>query len=478
MGNLVIEWESAPARGKGSQSMGSEIERDEVSSSGEIGRRKFLGLGIAAVGGAVLAACGSGSSSSTTTAAAAAGTTTTGAPARQTGPIVLAGPQDNSGTITILINQWNNANPDTPVSFQTIPPTTNDVYNQYVTALAGGASTPDVLTMDVTYPGTFAAAGWVLPLDQYASSSFQSGFIPTALDIGKYKGKLYAIPQSIDVGQLYYRTDLLTKYNEKVPTTYAELVRIAEKVQAGERASNPNFWGYVWEGAQIEAIFDEFCEYTWGYGGEISSGSKVTLDTAAGNKSLQFLYDCIYTTKISPPGTSTMKPNDALVLMQNGNALFMRNWTYAYTLANSPTQSKVPGMVSNATLPGLTDGSGHGCTGGWMYGINAKSTRPEAAWRVVQYLTSQAQQIQLTAGAGLLSARKDVQANTELLVKSPNLKNLPTILASAKARPSIQNYPAVSTTLQAPLNSVIAKQSSVSAGLSAMQAAVGSAVVA
>ncbi len=458
--------------------MGSETEGNEIISDGGIGRRKFLGFGVAAVGGAVLAACGSGTSSSTTTAAAAVGTTTSGAPARQTGPIVIAGPQDNSGTTTILINQWNNANPETPVTFQTIPPVTNDVYNQYVTALAGGASTPDILTMDVTYPGTFAAAGWVAPLDQYASAAFQSAFIPTALNIGKYKGKLYAIPQSIDVGQLYYRTDLLTKYNETVPTTYAELVRISQKIQTAERATNPNFWGYVWEGAQIEAIVDEFCEYTWGYGGEISSGSKVTLNTPAGNKSLQFLYDTVYTTKISPPGTSTMKPNDALVLMQNGNALFMRNWTYAYTLANSPTQSKVPGKVNNAPLPGLTNGSGHGCTGGWMYSINAKSARPEAAWRVIQYLTSQAQQIQLTSGAGLLSARKDVQTDTQLVLKSPNLKNLPTILASAKARPSIQNYPAVSATLQAPLNSVMANQSSVSAGLAAMQAAVASAVVA
>ena len=135
-------------------------------------------------------------------------------------------------------------------------------------------------------------------------------------------------------------------------------------------------------------------------------------------------------------------------------------------------------LVSYASLPEVTAADGHGCTGGWMYGINAKSQRPEAAWRVIQYLTSKPQQIQMTAGAGLLSARKDVQGDAQLVAASPNLKNLPGILEKAKARPSIQNYPAVSATFQAPLNSVLANQTSVSAGIQAIQQAGASAVVA
>ena len=84
----------------------------------------------------------------------------------------------------------------------------------------------------------------------------------------------------------------------------------------------------------------------------------------------------------------------------------------------------------------------------------------------------------MTAGAGLLSARKDVQGDAQLVAASPNLKNLPGILEKAKARPSIQNYPAVSATFQAPLNSVLANQTSVSAGIQAIQQAGASAVVA
>ncbi len=437
-------------------------------------RRRFLGLGVLAAGGAVLAAC---SSSTPSAAKASSGGSSSTVVKKQTGPLVVAGPVDNTGTTTKIIDQWNAANPDTPVTFQTLPDVTNDVYSQYVTALAGGASTPDILTMDVTYPGTFASAGWILPLDPYLDSSITSAYSSTVLDIGKYNGKIYSLPDYIDVGQLYYRTDLLEKYGESVPETFDQLVATAQKIQAAERKTNPNFYGFVWEGAKIEAITDEFCEYVWGYGGEISKGSKVTLDTSAGKQGLQFMYDTVYTYKISPPGESTMLPNDALVVMQDGNALFMRNWVYAYALLENAGQSKVVGKVANAPFPGATAGGGHGCIGGWEYGINAKSARPEAAWRFIEYVTAKPQQLALSMGTGTLSGRTDVQTDPTVLAKSPNLKVMPRLLAAAKSRPSIKNYPEVSTTIQAPLNSVIAGQGSVSSALATAQAAVANAVV-
>jgi len=439
-------------------------------------RRRFLGLGAAVGGGALLAACGSSTSSAKSSTSSGSSSST--ASKKQTGPLVFAAEQDNSGTLARIVKQWNSAHPHTPVTYQTIPPTTNAVYSQYVTALAGDSSTPDILTMDVTYPATFAAAGWIKPLDEYLPSGFASQFEKSAIDIGMYQGKLYAIPEYIDCGQLYYRTDLLEKYHASVPKTIDELVTMSKEIQAAERKTNPNFWGFVWEGAKIEAIFDQFDEWLWGYGGELSSGHKVTLDTKPGLDALSFMYDTVYKDKISPPSESTVNPTDAVVLMQNGNALFMRNWVFAYALVNDAKQSKVAGKVANAPLPGKSAGDGHGCIGGWMFGINSHSKRPEAAWRFLQYLTSQATQKELSLGAGVLSARKDVISDPAVLAKSPNLKEMPKILGSAKSRPSIKNYPSVSASVQAPLNAVIANQESPSAGLKAAQEAVANAVVA
>ncbi|MGH9065877.1 MAG: ABC transporter substrate-binding protein [Acidimicrobiales bacterium] len=451
-------------------------------------RRRFLQLGITAgaagAAGALLAACGSSAPGATTTTGSASGKSPSsaggsgGGSGGQTGALVLAAEQDPSGTLNKLVSQWNAKNPHTHVTAQLIPPTTNAVYSQYVTALAGQASTPDILTMDVTYPPTFAAAGWLHPLDQFVTAEIKSAYAPSTLGIGTYQGKLYALPEYIDSGQLYYRTDLLEKYHASVPTTMDELVQTAKEIQDGERRTKPDFVGFTWEGAKIEAIFDQFCEWVWAYGGDVSQSHKVTLNTAAGQKALQFMYDTIYKDKISPAGESTFTSTDAVVPMQNGNAAFMRNWGFAWGVLEKAGQSKVAGKVANAPLPGATPGSGHGCTGGWMFGINARSQRPEAAWRFIEFITAKPQQVTLALGAGVVPGRTDVLTDPMVVSKSPNFKEMPKILAGARNRPSIKNYPAESALVQAPLNSVVANQVSVSEGIKQAQSAIANAVVA
>jgi len=72
----------------------------------------------------------------------------------------------------------------------------------------------------------------------------------------KYNGQLIGLPVYIDAGLLYYRTDLLEKYGfSSPPQTWDELVQIAQKVQEGERASNPNFWDLYGKGSSTKDSF-------------------------------------------------------------------------------------------------------------------------------------------------------------------------------------------------------------------------------
>ena len=63
--------------------------------------------------------------------------------------------------------------------------------------------------MDVTWTPKFAAAGWLLPLDDVFRPEELSALLPRAVDAGRYRGHLYRIPVRTDVGLLYYRRDLL-----------------------------------------------------------------------------------------------------------------------------------------------------------------------------------------------------------------------------------------------------------------------------
>ena len=71
-----------------------------------------------------------------------------------------------------------------------------------------------------------------------------------------------------DFGILYYRTDLLRKYGySKPPTTWAQLGAMAKKIQDGEQASNPNFYGFVYQGNAYEGLTCDALEWLASSGG-------------------------------------------------------------------------------------------------------------------------------------------------------------------------------------------------------------------
>ena len=96
--------------------------------------------------------------------------------------------------------------------------------NMYTTALLAGDDSLDVVYMDVTWTPKFAAAGWLLPLDDVFRPEELSALLPKALDAGRYRGHLYRIPVRTDVGLLYYRRDLLEGAGIAPPETFEDLV--------------------------------------------------------------------------------------------------------------------------------------------------------------------------------------------------------------------------------------------------------------
>jgi multiple sugar transport system substrate-binding protein len=328
----------------------------------------------------------------------------------------------------------------------------------------------------VTWPAQFGAAGWLEPLDQYASASYLKQFWPSAGSVGKYQGKLYGIQRYMDIGLLYYRTDLVDKYGGgKIPQTRDELNTLAQKIVA-DKSANGVKSGYLIPGKKIEAIVDQWLEMVWGAGSNIGTPGKLAVNSPAGIDALQYLQDLIYKSKLSPEGTNTYAPNDILALFTSGQAPFMRNWTYAYALANNAAKSKVAGKVGIAPTLATAGNTGHGCTGGWVLGINSNSQHKDEAWKFIDYLLSKETQTSMATNAGLVSSRPDVVNDSALQAKSPQFKQLATILNSGLNRPQLKAYNQFTTPLQAAINSVMSNQRSAADALNSVQSQVASIV--
>jgi multiple sugar transport system substrate-binding protein len=218
------------------------------------------------------------------------------------------------------------------------PADTDQRRQNLVFPLEAGEDDPDAFLMDIIWIGQFAASDWLEPLNTYITeddfdlSAFFGGIIDFA---DRYEDRIVALPVYVDAGLLYYRTDLLERYGyDQPPDTWGELVEMSIKIQDGERKANPDFWAFVWQGAQYEGLICTFLEFAASRGGSfVNREGGLTLSRRANIEALAFMRDLMTTHAVSPPSTYTeMKEEEVRSFFEGGNAVFERNWPYAWGL--------------------------------------------------------------------------------------------------------------------------------------------------
>ncbi len=339
-------------------------------------------------------------------------------------------------------------------------------------SLQARGSSPDAFLMDVAWLAQFAASGWLEPLDPFLGKEGCAGreaFFPRMIDaVDTYDGRVAALPVYVDGGLLYYRKDLLEKYGlPGPPRTWDELLRYSEVVQRGERRSRPGFYAFVWQGAQYEGLVCDFLEFA-GASGEFGvENGAVVIDTPRNREALRFMRDLIGKYGISPPNTYTdMREEEVRTFFQEGNALFERNWPYAFALHES-RGSPVRGKTGVAPLPGWSPGGGAASLGGWHAGISRFSeSKPESA-KFLCYLASYDTQKDLARRLGWNPARRDVYADPELLAKNPHFPELRAVFENARPRPLLPYYSRLSAILQRHVNAALSGMSTPEEALSA-----------
>jgi trehalose/maltose transport system substrate-binding protein len=307
------------------------------------------------------------------------------------------------------------------------------VYQQY---WAAKSSDVDVYLVDVIWQGI--AAPHAVDLKKYYKEDEIKAYFPRIIENNTVGGKLVSIPLYTDAGILFYRTDILEKYGYKEPPkTWEELAAMAKKIQEGERAAGkPDFQGFVFEGKAGESVTCNALEWIYSYGGGsvIESDKKVTINNPNAIKALDTAHSWIGT--ISPVGVSTYAEEEARNIWQAGNAAFMRNWPYAYSLGADP-KSAVAGKFDVTVLPkGGDNGKNAACLGGWQLMISAYSKVPDAAAELVRYLSSTEVQKRIAIDWSVLPTRPSLYSDPDVLAKNPFFKIMLEVFNNAVARPS------------------------------------------
>ena len=184
----------------------------------------------------LLAGCGGAPSTPASTPAASTGSSSAAAPENKPleGEITFwhsfsQGPRLE--TIQAAADAFVAANPGVKINIETF--SWADFYTKWTTGLASG-NVPDMSTALPNHVVEMIDADAIVPLDDLIDEVGRDRFYEAPLTEMTVNGACYAVPLYSHAQVMWYRKDLLAKYNLEVPTTWDELYDAATAITKGE----------------------------------------------------------------------------------------------------------------------------------------------------------------------------------------------------------------------------------------------------
>jgi trehalose/maltose transport system substrate-binding protein len=341
----------------------------------------------------------------------------------------------------------------------------------YQQILAANSADIDVFEIDVIWPGLLASH--FIDLKEHIEQEIIDQHFEAIVDNNTVDGRLVAMPWFTDAGILYYRADLLEKYDKQPPVTWQELTETAKEIQDAERAEgNERMQGFVFQAKAYEGLTCDALEWIDSFGGgtivDAEGATTVNNDQAA--QALELAASWIGT--IAPEGVLNYAEEESRGVFQSGNAVFMRNWPYAWALGNAE-DSPIRGKIGVTQLPkGGEDGKHTGVLGGWQLAVSKYSQNPELAADLVRYLTSPEEQKRRAIKAAKNPTIEALYQDPEVLEAVPFFGRLYDTFTNAVARPSRvtgDKYNQVSAEFFNAVHAVLSGKSDAASSLAALE---------
>ncbi|MFF1573947.1 ABC transporter substrate-binding protein [Leifsonia sp. NPDC058292] len=282
--------------------------------------------------------------------------------------------------------------PKIKVSLQQVP---QDQYYTKLDASLGAGEGPDVMWQS-SLAVQYATNGALEPLDKYIKQSGVklSDYPAKIANLYKFDGKQYGIPKDQDTWTLVYNTAAFKKLGvTDVPTndwTWDDMVKIAKELKAKQTTSDaPLFYDHQFNFGVSSLIHS--------LGGTVVKAGKATVASPEGEKALgmiKSLQDDGLITKIAD--SADYNPVTALI---SGTAAMAEIPSWNLSLLS---QASAPEGTFHAVRVPSVDGKAFTDTNGLSYVMNANSKNKDAAWKLIEFLTStKGAELHAAGGAGI-----------------------------------------------------------------------------
>jgi multiple sugar transport system substrate-binding protein len=332
---------------------------------------------------------------------------------------------------------WSEQNPDTPIRIEVLPDEADQQREQQANVLQAEGDEFDVLGMDVIWTGEYSQNGWLESLDD-VRDQIEPNVLEGAFNSAQWGGELWAAPYNTNAGFLYYRTDLV----EEPPETWDQLCQIANQVGQQE-----DIGGLIGQGFKYEGFVVNWLEYYWSAGGELynEDQSEVLFDTDLATQATEFMANA-KDSGCFAPGFNTATEEEGRAAFQTGEAVFMRNWPYAYQLILDEGDPQVANNFDIAPLPTFSGEGTISALGGFNNAVSAFSDNTDAAKEFVVWASTDPEvQKMLATQASVPPVLTSVY---DELQNEPDMALLSEILPDAKPRPPAPTWNTISVEMQ------------------------------
>lgn len=133
----------------------------------------------------------------------------------------------------LLVDNWNEANPNIQVNFHRM---TGDDGDKVEAAVEAGTA-PDMVQLSTHSIPNYVVSGWVEDITEYTADA-EPLFTEGSWNAVTVADRVYGIPQDSGPTAMMYREDILAEYGIDVPTTWDEYLQAARDLQA----ANPDMY--------------------------------------------------------------------------------------------------------------------------------------------------------------------------------------------------------------------------------------------
>ena len=288
----------------------------------------------------------------------------------------------------------------------------------------------DVVMLDDPWLPEFADSGLLVPLDDLLAErgGVDPDFIDSAVNVCKYKGKLYAIPYVGNVQLFVYNKKLFGKYGLKEPKTWDDVLEAAKVIYEKEGIA-----GYVFRAAKGNPIVTNLLPIFWGKGVEIvDNNGNVDIDTPEAVEVFKFILEL---KKYTPKGVENYNSPEIKAALANEATAMSIVWPAWVPKLDATTWGVI---VPPGSRPMI---------GAWLLGIPKSSKHQKAALDFILFVTSKEMQKKLAIEVGVPPTRESVYKDPDVVAKYPWYPVQLDALKNSKMRPRLPQWKRIEDTL-------------------------------